>query len=162
MIRSYFPDLKNIKRIEGYDISNLGLDYATASMVVINNNIFDKKQYRKFKIKNIKNRSDLERLNEVITRRFKNNWPTPDLIIIDGGTPQVQEVVRLIKSLKKNISVIGIAKNPDRLMIGVDNFPVIKPSLFNKGFNLVRSIRDESHRFARKYHLYLRDKDFLI
>jgi len=162
MIKSHYPDLKKIKRIEGYDISNLGQDYATASMVVVENNIFDKKQYRKFRIKNIKNRSDFDRLNEVITRRLKNNWPIPDLIIIDGGTPQVQEVVRLIKSLSKNIPVIGIAKNPDRLVIGVDNFPVIKPSLFSKGFNLIRSIRDESHRFARKYHLYLRGKDFLI
>jgi len=162
MIKSYYPNLKSIKRIEGYDISNLGQDYATASMVVIENNIFDKKQYRKFRIKNIKNRSDFDRLNEVLTRRLKNNWPIPDLMIIDGGISQVQEIVRLIKSLNKNIPVIGIAKNPDHLVIGVDNFPVIKPSLFSKGFNLIRSIRDESHRFARKYHLFLRDKDFLI
>lgn len=162
MIKSYYPNLKRIKRIEGYDISNLGQDYATASMVVVENNIFDKKQYRKFKIKNIKNRSDSNRLNEVMTRRLKNNWPIPDLMIIDGGIPQVLEIVRLIKSLNKNIPVIGIAKNPDRLVVGVDNFPVIKPSLFSKGFNLIRSIRDESHRFAKKYHLFLRDKDFLI
>ena len=83
-------------------------------------------------------------------------------MVIDGGAPQVREIVYLIKSLKKDIPVIGIAKNPDRLVIGVNNFPVMKPSLFSKGFNLIRSIRDESHRFARKYHLFLRDKDFLI
>jgi len=50
-------------------------------------------------------------LNEVITRRLKNNWPTPDLMIIDGGTPQVQEVVSLIKTLNKNIPVIESQKS---------------------------------------------------
>jgi len=93
MIKSYYPNLKNIRRIEGYDISNLGQDYATGSMVVVENNIFDKKQYRKFRVKNIKNHSDFDRLNEVITRRLKITGQLPILMIIDGGTPQVQEVV---------------------------------------------------------------------
>jgi len=162
ILNPYYPNLKSIKRIEGFDISNLNNNQAVGSMVVVTGGIIDKSQYRKFKVSIKNNQSDLERMKEVIVRRFNNSWLRPDLIIIDGGRPQVDIISKSLKLLNINIPIIGIAKNPDRLIIGKEEYKTIKPEKNNQGFNLVRLIRDESHRFARKYHLTLRDKDFLV
>jgi len=162
LLKPYFPDLTSLDRIEGYDISNLGQSFQVASMVVATLGRIDKSQYRKFKINNTGTNNDFERLREVIGRRFKQKWPIPSLLVIDGGRPQVKIISKTIKELSLNIPIIGIAKNPDRLIINYKNLPTLKPSQHNKGFNLIRQIRDESHRFARKYHLFLRGKDFLI
>ncbi|GAB4218850.1 MAG: excinuclease ABC subunit UvrC [Candidatus Microgenomates bacterium] len=162
-LKKYFSDLKKLKRIECFDISNLNDKNQVASMVVMTNGRIDKKQYRKFKIKNQNLKSDFERINEVLKRRLKNkDWPNPDLIIIDGGKPQLKVVIDVLRNFNKDIPVLGIAKNPDRLIIGNENFLTVKYPQTNKGFNLIRLLRDEAHRFAKKYHLKLRRKDFLI
>ena len=162
LLKPFFPELKSLLRIEAYDISNLGDSHIVASMVVATNGYIDKSQYRKFKIKNKSSLSDFDRLREVITRRFKRNWKPPNLLVIDGGKPQVLTTAILLNKINIKIPIIGIAKNPDRLIVGTSDLMTIKPELNNSGFNLVRLLRDESHRFARKYHLFLRDKDFLI
>ena len=158
----YFPALRDINRIETYDISNLGEKNQTASMVVAVAGVIDKSQYRRFRIKTKNIKSDFERLEEVIKRRFSQKWPKPEILIVDGGVPQVSKVIETLASLKLSIPVVGIAKNPDRLVIGVAGFPTVRPPLRAPGFNLIRTLRDESHRFARKYHLFLRERDFLI
>jgi len=73
-------------RIEAYDISNIAGDYAVGSMVVFQNNHPDKSQYRKFKIKTVAGIDDVAMMREVLYRRFNNNWPKPDLILLSGGT----------------------------------------------------------------------------
>ncbi|MFZ6035150.1 MAG: GIY-YIG nuclease family protein [Patescibacteria group bacterium] len=161
ILAPYFSGLVDLERIECYDISNLGDRNQTASMVVATNGRIDKSQYRRFRIKDPKLKSDFERLREVITRRMKNKWPEPNLIVVDGGEPQVETALEVLGSLGKKIPLLGIAKNPDRLVIGKAGTKTVRPALNNPGFNLIRLIRDESHRFARKYHLYLRDRDFL-
>lgn len=158
LLHHYFPTLDKVSRIECYDMSNISFTDATASMVVYVDGRVDKSQYRKFKIKNKRANSDFIMIAEVLRRRFKNNWPKPDLVVIDGGRPQVKVALLSISAYHKDIPVIGIAKHPDRLVVGVDNLPVVRPSIHNLGFNLIRAIRDESHRFAKKYHLYLREK----
>ncbi len=158
----HFPTLAVPERIETYDISNLGMKNQVASMVVARNGLLDKSQYRRFKIKNVTNKSDFERLNEVMKRRFEQKWPKPYLLIVDGGRPQVKTILKALANSNLAIPVIGIAKNPDRLIIGKKGLPLLKPALSDKGFNLIRLLRDESHRFAKKYHLFLREKDFLI
>lgn len=160
ILHHYLPHLKLLSRIECYDISNLSQKEGTGSMVVMSDGQVNKNEYKKFKIKNPRIFSDFEMLEEVLTRRFKNNWPEPNLIVVDGGKPQVRTVLKILFSLQKKIPVIGIAKRPDRLIIGISNLPTIRPNMNRPGFNLIRMIRDESHRFARKYHLYLRDKKF--
>lgn len=160
-LQVYFSDLKNLKRIECFDVSNLGEKNQTASMVVMTNGMMDKKEYRRFKIKNNLN-SDFERIKEVLQRRFSKNWPEPNLLVIDGGKPQVKIVVDFMKKIEKNIPVIGIAKNPDRIIIGKENFLTIKFPQTDLGFNLIRLLRDEAHRFAKKYHIFLREKNFLL
>lgn len=161
LLKKYFPNLSSLARIEAIDISNYLNNQATGSLVVYKKGFPDKSNYRRFKIRDTKKNSDFDRINEVIVRRFKNNWPIPQLMIVDGGTPQVRLVKKSLSSLKINIPIIGIAKGPDRLVIGIDKIETIKPSLNHPGFNLIRQIRDESHRFAHKYHLLLRSQDFI-
>lgn len=163
LLRHYFPNLTDLQRIECYDVSNLFQKDATASMVVFTGGMPDTSQYRRFKIKNVTAKSDFEMLEETFTRRFKNDWPEPDLLVVDGGTPQVLRVKQILANLKKNTFLIGIAKHPDRLVINAPKgLTTIRPSYNNLGFNLVRAIRDEAHRFARKYHLLLRHKKLML
>jgi excinuclease ABC subunit C len=161
-LKKYFFRLVKLERIETYDISNLGLNQAVGSMVVMKNSQIDKSEYRRFKIKKVGLRSDLDRLKEIITRRLKQSWPVPDLMIIDGGRPQIKMVRKVFQENKIEIPLLGIAKNPDRVIIGIDNYPDLFLKNDSPVLNVIRLLRDESHRFARKYHLFLRSKDFLL
>lgn len=163
LLAKYLPQLKELKRIECYDVSNLFGEEAVASMVVLTEGIIDKTQYRKFRIKNLSQKNDLQMLEEVFRRRFspKKNWLFPDLIVVDGGKPHVRSIKNVFTRLKIDIPVIGIAKNPDRLIIGNNILPTIKPADDHPGFNLIKLLRDESHRFARQYHLFLRKKSLI-
>lgn len=162
ILKQYFPLLNRLERIECYDVSSLFQKDATASMVVFTNAIPDKSQYKRFRIKSKMSRSDLEMLEEIFSRRFKQSWPKPDLIVVDGGTLQVLKVKQALKN-KETIPLIGIVKHPDRIVINTpDRLYTLRPLANNLGFNLVRSLRDEAHRFARKYHLHLRSKRMMI
>lgn len=160
-ISPYFPCLSDLRRIECYDISNLSQKQGTGSMVVLTDGLIDKDQYRRFRIKNTKIESDFEMLEEVVARRFGNKWERPSLVIVDGGKPQVRRIMRVMKKIGMNIPVLGIAKGPDRFIMGVDGLPTVRPRVNDLGYRLVQLIRDESHRFARKYHLFLRDREML-
>lgn len=162
LIKKYFPSVTSLNRIECYDISNTSQKLGTASMVVLKNGLIHKPEYRRFKIRNKKLRSDFEMIEEVLKRRFKKNWELPNLLVIDGGKPQVRTVLKALSALEIYLPVIGLAKNPDRLVVGISGIPTIHFLTNNIGFNLIRLIRDESHRFARKYHLFLRDRNFLL
>jgi excinuclease ABC subunit C len=157
LLHKHFP-INSLERIECYDMSVQGTEHATASMVVFTDGLIDKKEYRKFKIKNQSLQSDFERLEEVLSRRFKQSWTRPDLIVIDGGKPQVRVAQRVCAQHDISTPVIGIAKHPDRLVIGAEGTPIIRPPRTNLGFNLIRAIRDESHRFANKYSSFLKSK----
>lgn len=155
-----YISINNLNRVEGYDISNLSFKEATASMVVFTNGFADQSQYRKFAIK-IKTPSDTQMTAEVISRRIKNNWPLPNLIVIDGGVGQLKSALKVLNQAKLNIPVISIAKGPDRLLF-IKNSKVSKiPISRVPGGTILIAIRDESHRFAKKYHLTLRNKKII-
>src|SRR3990167_5161370 len=117
LLHHYFIDLNDLHRIECYDISNLSFGEATGSMVVFTDGLSDKKEYKRFKIKNDKAQSDFEMIEEVVKRRLKHkNWGKANLMVIDGGKPQVRTVISVMSKLKENIPLIGIAKRPDRLI----------------------------------------------
>lgn len=162
ILKKFYPNLNKLERIETYDISNLGMRHSVGSMIVMKENQIDKKEYRKFKIKQVGLRSDFDRLKEVINRRLQQKWTLPDLMIIDGGRPQLKAVLKILQNNQKDIPLIGIAKNPDRIIVAVEGYPNLFLKNDSKILNIVRLLRDESHRFARKYHLFLRSKDFLI
>ncbi|NTU46753.1 GIY-YIG nuclease family protein [Candidatus Roizmanbacteria bacterium] len=161
LLQPYFSNLSKLQRIECFDISNTSQKEATASMVVFTEGLINKKEYRKFKIKNELLQSDFEMMNEVLKRRFRNKWEHPDLLVVDGGKPQVRVAQKVLAELDLSLPLIGIAKHPDRLVLAVQDTPSLRPSLHNLGFNMIRALRDESHRFAKKYHIQLRDKNLL-
>lgn len=159
MLARYYPEIKLPQRIECFDISNTSMKDGTASMVVMTDGMINKKEYRKFKIKDETLESDFDMMKEVIGRRIRHkSWPDADLLVVDGGKPQVRIIQKVFAELDYHVPLIGIAKNPDRLVIGKDDMTTIRPPLRHPGFSLIRTLRDESHRFAKKYHTFLRNK----
>ncbi|MCX6705078.1 MAG: UvrB/UvrC motif-containing protein [Candidatus Woesebacteria bacterium] len=144
-----------LNRIECYDVAHLSGTNATASMVTFIAGSADKTFYRHFRIRQVKGNSDIDSLKEVITRRLKHidDWGRPDLIIVDGGIAQVRVFTNMIYIMLVDIPVVGIAKNPDRLIVGNT-----KIRLEGNALHLVSRIRDEAHRFARRYHHMLVSK----
>lgn len=151
----------SINRIEAYDISNIAGKYATGSMVVWENNEFNKKEYKKFKIRLTDEPNDLAMLFEVIYRRAQHKeWTKPDIILVDGGKNQIAATQKAIyKTYLKNTPIIGVVKNEKH-----------KPAKILKNSNaqkieidekILFKIDAESHRFAIKYHRLLRSKEFL-
>jgi len=148
------------KRIECYDISNIGGKYATGSMVVFQNGKRSKKDYRRFKIKSVKKPNDYAMLREVLLRRLKNNWPKPDLVIIDGGRGQLNAALSTTSKSKHRPHVISIAKRFEDIYISGKVLPLSLPKE-DMARQLVEEIRDEAHRFAISYHRLLRAKSLL-
>ena len=100
---------------------------------------------------------DLASLREVAERRLKyiKIWGKPDLIIVDGGKNQVSVFLKIFKNIK--IPVVGLAKNEDKLVIFFQS-KYLELKLIGHSLFLVQRIRDEAHRFARKYHHILTSK----
>lgn len=153
--------INNNYRIECYDISNLQGTNPTGSMVVVENGELSKKNYKKFSVK-MKGISDIYMMKEVLERRLKHQeWPSPDLIILDGGRPQLRMIFNLFKEKSVKIPLISIAKRPDRIVVPDNSFKTISLRKNDLLYKLIQSLRDESHRFAKKYHVLLRDRNRL-
>jgi len=142
-------------RIECYDISHLGGTGAVGSMVVFEDGLSKKGQYRRFNIDNFVD--DTDAIYQVLMRRLKYLGETqnenkfsyrPGLLLIDGGLPQVNAAKRaLIDSGTEDIAVCGIAKRLEEVWVPGEEFPVILPRTSDELF-LLQRIRDEAHRFA--------------
>ncbi|KKU45083.1 MAG: Excinuclease ABC C subunit domain protein, partial [Microgenomates group bacterium GW2011_GWC2_46_7] len=119
---------------------------------------------RRYKIKNPHAISDFDRLDEAIIRRLKNTtWPKPDLIIIDGGVPQLRRLQRIFDRETNPPFYLGLAKHPDRLIvpnnnIGQPDFLTLKLSSTHPALQLLEQLRDEAHRFANSYRKILEKK----
>jgi excinuclease ABC subunit C len=155
---SSFLGLKKLNRIECYDVSNLNRKEATASMVVFENGEPSPEKYRRFKINTLAS-SDPDMLTEAISRRLKHSsWPLPDLIVLDGGRPQLLKVGQYLKkSQAPPLKVVGLAKRPDRLIFSNQKVANLKGS--EEALAYLQRMRDEAHRFAKNYHLLLRRKE---
>ncbi len=150
---------EQVVRIEGYDISNLGMTGKVGSMVVFTGGEPDKSQYRKFKIRTVEGQSDVDCLEEVLRRRLKHaEWPYPAVFLIDGGAPQVHRAAAVFKDLGVTIPIVGIAKGPERKRN--DFFFGTKDPGFvqwvSKHQETLIKVRDEAHRFAITYQRTLR------
>ena len=163
------------RRIEGYDISHQSGQDVVASMVVFVNGASDRSEYRKFKLKKQQN-NDVESLREVLTRRLKHSaWDFPDLIVLDGGVPQLSAVKDLLKGVHdgKDIPVIGRDKSGDhsksasvKIVVPAESEsdPSYKTIEFSKDSHvsrLIARIDEEAHRFAITYHTLLKRKRLL-
>lgn len=164
VLSAYYKDrprnLASLHRIECYDASNSMQHDSTVSLTVMNDGLLDKGQYRRYKIKNPHTVSDFDRLDEALNRRLKNTtWPKPDLIIIDGGVPQLRRLQRIFDRETNPPPYLGLAKHPDRLIIPYnDSFTVIKLTSDHPGLQLLEQLRDEAHRFANSYRKILEKK----
>jgi len=154
--------LKNkIKRIEGYDISNIQGQQATGSMVVFENGLPNKNEYRKFHIKIEGQPNDTAMLKEIISRRLKHKeWPMSQVMLIDGGKAQLNAALQL-KVQSSKCKVMALTKRKNELFIEGKDKPILLKNLPPETANLILRIRDEAHRFAIAYHRKLRSKSLL-
>lgn len=145
-------------RIEAYDISNTSGKNAAAGMVVFINGEPVKSDYRKFRIKTVKGPNDYLMIKETISRRFAHKeWPSPDLILVDGGLGQWGAVLDAIPP-KIELAVMGLAKKLERPAVN-NKYYIIERN--RPALNLLRRVRDEAHRFAKRYHKLLRLKGMM-
>jgi len=161
-------------RIECYDISTIQGRHTVASMVVFEDGLPLKAQYRRFKIRTIEGQDDFAAMEEVIRRRFeaylaekrlpiedqgKFSYP-PGLIVIDGGKGQLGRAVHVLDELDLEIPVVGLAKKLEEVFVPNESEPIIIPR-GEEALYLLQRVRDEAHRFAISYHRSLRDKSMV-
>ncbi len=165
-------------RIESYDVSNLQGTHVVASMVVFEDGMARKSEYRRFAIKGVDGSDDVAAIHEVISRRFRRYldeqsagfapetdpeaigvpearrkfaYP-PNLVVIDGGPAQVAAAVRALDELGVvDVAVCGLAKRLEEVWLPGEDEPVILPRS-SEGLYLLQRVRDEAHRFAITYH----------
>lgn len=149
------------KRVECYDISNILGQYAVGAMTVFIDGKKSSSDYRKFKIKFSDTANDLLMMREVLERRFHNDWPKPDLLVIDGGVNHLKVAKEVLKANELKIPVISIAKGPKRDKNEINFSDEAIAKYFHKNSyieNVVISARDEAHRFGIAYYRKLHQK----
>ena len=137
-----------------------------ASLVTFQDGYPNKKEYRRFKIRDLNKPDDFESMKQVIRRRYKRvideDLSLPDLIIVDGGKGQLSSACDALKELDlyNKVNIIGLAKKLEEVYFPNDSMPILlsKKSYYLK---LLQQIRNEAHRFAINYHKDLRSKNFL-
>ncbi len=157
-------DLPDIPvRIETYDISNIQGKEAVGSMVVFENGVPAKSEYRRFKIRTGDEPDDYGMMREVLTRRLAaaGNDPKfatlPDLMVMDGGRGQLNVAVDVIEHSFYDIPVISLAKRLEEIYTPDRAEPILLPRESN-ALRLLQRMRDEAHRFGLAYHHKLREK----
>ena len=161
-LASIFKHTKPIVRVEGYDVSNIQGKHNTGSMVTFVNGEADKNFYRKFNIKT-KREGDVAKLQELIDRRLNHDeWPFPDLIVVDGGKAQVNTFRSVLQERNIKIPVVGLVKD-DRhvgiaLIVPDKKEAILLTKLTERDRNLLLAIDAEAHRFAIGYYRHLHHK----
>jgi excinuclease ABC subunit C len=167
---------ENIRRVEAYDISNTQGYESVASMVVFEDGLPKRSEYRKFRIKSVAGANDYASMEEVLTRRFARYVKEtaaaadeggaegkfsklPDLIFLDGGKGQVSSALRAMDGAGVSVRVCGMVKDDNHNTRGLiyNGEEIILPRS-SEGFKLLTRIQDEVHRFAIEYHRKLREK----
>jgi len=173
-----------LDRVEIYDISNIQGTSAVGSMVVFEQGKPNKQAYRRFKIATLKEEpNDVGMMKEVLRRRLRRlpglvqpatdkdepaaiTWPKPDLIIVDGGKPQLGAALTVLDELDLAVPVVGLAKREEELIVPAPTVNGLTASgaksiMLPRGsasLHLVQRMRDEAHRFAITFHRQVRGK----
>lgn len=161
-------------RIEAFDISTLQGTNTVASMVVMEDGLPRRSEYRRFKIRTVEGQDDFASMEEVISRRFQNylremNKPLdeqtrfrypPTLIVIDGGPAQLGRATKAMADAGVSIPAIGLAKRLEEVYVPGQAEP-IRIRRDAEALYLLQQIRDEAHRFAITYHRSIRSKSML-
>ena len=158
-----------LRRIEAYDISNLGDRFAVGSMVVLEDGKPASSAYRRFKIRSVEGKqNDFAMMQEVITRRFRRALADdekfnklPDLMLIDGGKGQLSAAQAAMKAFASShlpdIPMIALAKRIEEIFVPGKSEPIVLRD-DNPTLHMIQRLRDEAHRFAVTYHRRLRQK----
>ncbi len=160
-------------RIEAFDISTLQGTNTVASMVVLEDGLPRRNDYRRFKIRTVQGQDDFASMEETIRRRFtaylaerkkpvaeqKFSYP-PGLVLIDGGAGQLGRAVKVLDELGLDIPVIGLAKKMEEVYLPGVPEPIQIPR-DAEALYLLQQVRDEAHRFAITYHRQLRSKSMV-
>ncbi|MGX8791349.1 excinuclease ABC subunit UvrC [Oceanobacillus oncorhynchi] len=161
-----YLNIETPRRIEAFDNSNIQGTDPVSAMIVFEDGKPNKKEYRKYKIKDVKGPDDYETMREVIRRRYtrvlREELPLPDLIIVDGGKGQMTSASDVLENeLGLSIPLAGLAKDDrhktSELLYG-EPPEVIPLKRQSQAFYLVQRIQDEVHRFAITFHRQLRGK----
>ncbi len=173
-------------RIECYDVSNLQGTEVVASMVVFEDGLPRKGEYRRFAIQGVDGQDDTASIHEVITRRFRryladlergeevgvtdasSEGPVveqkkrfaypPQLVVVDGGPPQVAAAARALAELGVvDVALCGLAKRLEEVWLPGEGYPTVLPRS-SEGLYLLQRVRDEAHRFAITFHRQRRSK----
>ncbi|MDE0374516.1 MAG: excinuclease ABC subunit UvrC [bacterium] len=158
-------------RIEAYDISTIQGRHTVGSMVVLEDGLPRRGDYRRFRIRTVTGQDDFSSMEEVIRRRFsayladldkpvsergKFAYP-PSLVLIDGGPGQIARAVEVLAQLDLDIPVAGLAKRMEEVYVPGQVDPIVIPR-DQPALHLLQRVRDEAHRFALMYHRQLRGK----
>ncbi|MDE1764715.1 MAG: excinuclease ABC subunit UvrC [Thaumarchaeota archaeon] len=147
------------KKIECFDISNQGADYAVGSMSCLVDAEPFKSGYRRFRIKTVTGRDDFAMINEVIKRRYlrlkQEKSSMPDLVLIDGGRGQLNAALGALRSIGASIPVVSLAKENEEVYHPNLKSPIVLPRS-SSALKVLQHARDEAHRFGVAYNRSLR------
>ncbi len=151
-------------RIECIDVSHMQGDDVVASLVVFEDALPKKREYRHFTIRHGKGNDDVRSIAEVVERRFSEPSGTrtfqyePGLFVVDGGKPQVDAAMRALQGLgRDDIAVVGLAKRLEEVWPARAEAPLIL-SRSSEALYLLQRVRDEAHRFALAHQVQRRGK----
>src|SRR5690554_463010 len=161
-------------RIEAYDISTLQGTNTVSSMVVLEDGLPKRNDYRRFKIRTVEGQDDFAAMEETLRRRFKaylreREKPAgegtrfaypPSLVVVDGGAGQLGRAVKVLDELGLDIPAIGLAKRMEEVYLPGVPEPLRIPR-DAEALYLLQQVRDEAHRFANTYHQQLRSKSMV-
>jgi excinuclease ABC subunit C len=161
-------------RIEAFDISTLQGTNTVSSMVVLEDGIPKRSDYRRFKMRTLQGQDDFAAMEETIRRRFRAylaerkrpigeqgrfSYP-PSLVLVDGGAGQLGRAVKVLDELELDIPAIGLAKRMEEVYLPGNPEPLRIPRDADALY-LLQQVRDEAHRFAITYHRQLRSKSMV-
>ncbi len=147
------------KRIEAFDISNLGPTNIVGASIVFINGQPAKAEYRKYKINTPQGQDDFASMRELVFRRLKNSErPVPNLLLIDGGKGQLSAAIDALDFLKRQVPLVALAKKEELLYLPNQNDPIVLPHS-SEALLLLMALRDEVHRFVLNFHRQRRSKN---
>lgn len=146
-------------RIEGFDISNISGQQAVGSMVSFLRGEPDKSQYRRFRIREVSGVDDYAMIREIFRRRYARaraeGARLPDLVLIDGGLGHLKAALSVARELGLRVPIVSLAKK-EELVYTVSHRLPCRFEKDSQTLLLLQRVRDEAHRFALKYHHFLR------
>lgn len=152
-------DLSPIRKIECVDVANISGKSASGSLVVCVDGFFEKSLYRRFRISTPAAPDDYGMISEVVSRRLAAKDALPDLLVVDGGKGHLATVWKLVKSVNKHPMVVALAKRRETLYTTDGKELNLRPD--SPALQLLQRLRDEAHRFGRKYHFWLRRQSMI-